>query len=77
MAELAEFELDFLLRHTVKSQMLADLVVDWTPPLCYPGDLEVSETEVKALVFTESHWTLFFDGSSHKQGAAGGGGSCS
>jgi hypothetical protein len=32
-AELVEFELDFLLRYAVKSQVLADFVVDWTPPL--------------------------------------------
>jgi hypothetical protein len=31
-AELAEFELDFILRHAVKSQVLADFIVDWTPP---------------------------------------------
>jgi ribonuclease HI len=30
---------------------------------------EDSESEVKALVFIEPHWTLFFDGSSRKQGA--------
>jgi hypothetical protein len=35
--ELAEFELDFLLRHAVKSQALADFVADWTLPLCNPG----------------------------------------
>jgi hypothetical protein len=29
--ELAEFELDFILRHAVKSQVLADFIVDWTP----------------------------------------------
>jgi hypothetical protein len=28
-----------------------------------------SEPEVKALIFTEPYWTLFFDGSSCKQGA--------
>jgi hypothetical protein len=36
VAELAEFELDFLLWYAVKSQVLADFVVDWTPPLCNP-----------------------------------------
>jgi hypothetical protein len=30
-AELAEFELDFILRYAVKSQVLADFIVDWTP----------------------------------------------
>jgi hypothetical protein len=31
-AELAEFELDFVPHHAVKSQVLADFIVDWTPP---------------------------------------------
>jgi hypothetical protein len=31
VAELAEFELDFVPRHVVKSQVLADFIVDWTP----------------------------------------------
>jgi hypothetical protein len=30
-AELAEFELDFVPCHAVKSQVLADFIVDWTP----------------------------------------------
>jgi hypothetical protein len=30
--ELGEFELDFIPHHMVKSQVLADFVVDWTPP---------------------------------------------
>jgi hypothetical protein len=29
--ELAEFELDFVPRHAVKSQVLPDFIVDWTP----------------------------------------------
>jgi hypothetical protein len=37
VAKLAEFELDFLSRHAVKSQAMADLVADWTLPLCNPG----------------------------------------
>jgi hypothetical protein len=35
--ELAEFELDFILRHAVKSQVLADFIVDWTPSPSPPG----------------------------------------
>jgi hypothetical protein len=31
-AELAEFELDFVPCHKIKSQVLADFIVDWTPP---------------------------------------------
>jgi hypothetical protein len=52
--------------------VLDDFVVDWTQPSCHPRGPDVSKQEVKALVFTEPHWTLFFDGSSHKQGAGAG-----
>jgi hypothetical protein len=31
-AELAEFQLNFQPRHAVKSQVLADFIVEWTPP---------------------------------------------
>jgi hypothetical protein len=72
VAELVEFELDFLSCHEVKSQVLADFVADWTLPPCHPGGADDSESVVKALVFTEPHWTLFFDGSSRKQGAGAG-----
>jgi hypothetical protein len=68
-AKLANFELDFLPHHAVKSQVLADFVVDWTPPPCNPGDLEDSEPEARAPVFTKPHWMLFFDDSLRKQGA--------
>jgi hypothetical protein len=37
VAELAEFELDFLPCHTVKSQVLANFMADWTPPPCQLG----------------------------------------
>jgi ribonuclease HI len=43
-------------------------VVDWTPPPCHLGGPYDNEPEVKALVFIEPHWILFFDGSSRKQG---------
>jgi hypothetical protein len=36
-AELAEFQLDFQPRHAVKSQVLADFIVEWTPPPSAPG----------------------------------------
>jgi hypothetical protein len=36
-AELAEFEMDFVPRHAVKSQVLADFIVDWTPSACPQG----------------------------------------
>jgi hypothetical protein len=31
-AELAEFQLDFRSCHAIKSQVLADFIVEWTPP---------------------------------------------
>jgi hypothetical protein len=54
-AELAEFELDFLLHHAVKSQVLADFMANWTPPPCHLGGIGDSELEAKAPVFTEPH----------------------
>jgi hypothetical protein len=35
--ELAEFELDFVARYAIKSQVLPDFVADWTPPPSHPG----------------------------------------
>jgi hypothetical protein len=35
--ELAEFQLDFQPCHTIKSQVLVDFIVEWTPPPCAPG----------------------------------------
>jgi hypothetical protein len=45
------------------------LRVDLMPPAYHPGGLKDGESEPRALVFTRPHWTLFFDGSSRKQGA--------
>jgi ribonuclease HI len=46
--------------------------VEWTPPLSTPGgpdpDLDPTPAEPRVPVFTEPHWTLFFDGSAHQQG---------
>jgi hypothetical protein len=36
-AELAEFQLNFVPHHAVKSQVLADFIVDWTPSASPPG----------------------------------------
>jgi hypothetical protein len=36
-AELAKFELDFVVCHATKSQVLANFVVDWMPPPSHPG----------------------------------------
>jgi hypothetical protein len=37
IAELAEFELDFVSRHAIKRQVLADFIVNWTQAANYPG----------------------------------------
>jgi hypothetical protein len=70
--ELAKFELDFVARHAIKSQVLADLVADWTPPPSLPGEPGGSTSEPPALTFTNPHWILYFDGSSRKQGDGAG-----
>jgi hypothetical protein len=54
-ARLAEFELSFISRHAVKSQVVADFVVDWTPPPCHLGDRGDSKSELRAPVFTGPH----------------------
>jgi hypothetical protein len=38
--ELAEFELDLVLHYAVKSQVLANFIVDWTPLASRPGALK-------------------------------------
>jgi hypothetical protein len=66
-AELAEFQLDFRPCHAIKSQVLADFIVEWTPPSSAPRgsgpDSDPTPTEPRCPVFTEPHWTLYFDGS--------------
>jgi hypothetical protein len=71
-AEPAEFELEFIPHRAVKIQVLADFVADWTPPPCQPLGPHGGKPEPSALVFTGPHWTLFFDGSSQKQGSSAG-----
>jgi hypothetical protein len=51
-AELAEFELDFVLFHAVKSQVLADFIVDRTPSASPPGGQDDNELEPRAPVVT-------------------------
>jgi ribonuclease HI len=45
--------------------------VEWTPPPSAPGDLDPdsdpTSAEPKGSVFTEPHWTLFFDRSARQQ----------
>jgi hypothetical protein len=65
-AVLAEFELDFVPRHAVKRQVLADFIVDWTSLASPRGGQDDSKPEPRAPVFTGPHWTLFFDDSSCK-----------
>jgi ribonuclease HI len=70
-AELAEFQLDFRPRHTIKSQVLANFIVEWTAPSSVPGgpgpDSDPTPVEPRGPVFTEPHWTLYFDGSARQQ----------
>jgi hypothetical protein len=71
-AKLAEFQLEFQPHHAVKSQVLADFIVEWTPSPSAPGgldpDLDPTPAEPRAPVFTKPYWTLFFDGSARQQG---------
>jgi ribonuclease HI len=69
--ELAKFELDFIPCHAVKRQVLANFVTDWTPPPCHPMGPDGSEPAPRAPLFTEPHWTLFFD-DLRKQGVSAG-----
>jgi ribonuclease HI len=75
-AELAEFQLDFQPRHAIKSQVLADFIIEWTPPSCTPGGPDPAPdptpAEHRGPIFTEPHWTLFFDGSARQQSAGAG-----
>jgi hypothetical protein len=75
-AELAEFQLDFQPRHAIKSQVLADFILEWTPPPNAPGGPDPGSDPTPAKprgpVFTQPHWTLFFDRSARQQvGGAG------
>jgi hypothetical protein len=75
-AKLAGFQLDFQPRHAIKSQVLADFVAEWTQaPSVLGGPDHGSDPpppEARALVFTEPHWTLFFNGSAcNKKAGAG------
>jgi hypothetical protein len=75
-AELAEFQLDFQPRHAVKSQVLADFIVEWTTSPSVPGgpdpNSDPTPMEPRAPVFTEPYWMLYFDGSARQQGGGAG-----
>ena len=54
-AELAEFQLDFQPRHAVKSQVLADFIVEWTPSLSAPGvQIPIRTPHLRSLGFWSS-----------------------
>jgi hypothetical protein len=69
-AELAEFQLDFQPHHVIKSQVLADFIVEWTPPPCAPRGPDAAPdptpAERRGPIFTEPHWMLFFNGSARQ-----------
>ena len=73
---MAELQLDFQPRHAVKSQILADFIAEWTPSPSSSGGSDLNagppEPEIRTPVFTEPHWTLFFDGSVRKKWAGAG-----
>ena len=73
---MAEFQLDFQPRHAVKSQILADFIAEWTPSPSNSGGPDLNaglpKPEVRTPVFTEPHWTLFFDGSAREKWAGAG-----
>ncbi|XP_072147959.1 uncharacterized protein [Setaria viridis] len=56
--ELGEFDLDFYLCHTIKSQILANFVAEWTE-IQKPPSLERLE-----------HWTMYFDDALNLEGAS-------
>ena len=75
-AELAEFQLDFQPRSATKSQVLADFIAEWTPTAAESGgpqsEAGPSQPGKPVRVFTEPHWTLFFDGSARERGSGAG-----
>jgi len=62
--ELAEFRLRFAPQHTIKSQVLADFIAEWTPI----PDVELTkEAAIPAAngnkPWTLEYWCMNFDGS--------------
>ncbi|XP_070032082.1 uncharacterized protein [Nicotiana tomentosiformis] len=63
--EMSEFDIEYTPRTTIKSQVLADFVVDFSPgllPLATKEAVMVSE-------LTSGVWTLFTDGASNVKGS--------
>jgi hypothetical protein len=58
-AELAEFQLDFQPGHAIKSQVLADFIVEWTPPSSARGgpdpNSDPTPVEPRGPIVTEPH----------------------
>jgi hypothetical protein len=53
-AELAEFQLDFQPRHAIKSQVLADFIVEWTPPPSAPGGPDPDSCNTPSVTITKT-----------------------
>jgi ribonuclease HI len=60
LVEHGEFDLEFCPRQSIKSQMLADFVSEWT------------ETQQPPLAEKPEHWKMYFDGSLNLEGAGAG-----
>ena len=69
--ELSEYDITFQLRTALKSQVLADFIVDFAPNVTPQADKErLNLTELLNLTErSNSKWTLTIDGSSNVNGA--------
>jgi hypothetical protein len=76
-AELAEFELDFVPRHAVKSQVLADFIVDWTPSTSPPGARTTMSQSPELWSSLEPTGLSSLTDPHVSRGPVGGGGCCS
>ena len=55
--ELGTYTIDFMSRHTIKSQALTDFIAEWT------------DMQTPVPVDHPKHWTMYFDGSLKLNGA--------
>ena len=60
MIELMGQGIAYASRTTIKSQVLADFVAEWT------------EVQMPPVVIDQEYWTMYFDGSLMKKGAGAG-----